>query len=168
MTTFFTSDTHFNHSNVIKHCNRPFETVEEMNRTLINNWNGKVKSTDTIYFIGDFAWNNVSKFKSRLNGNIIFISGNHDSNVDIQDLILLHNGKYWHCAHKPIDCYGEYNLCGHVHEKWKVKVKDGNIWINVGVDVWDYAPISWKEINKEISVIGANLKPIEQLSQKEV
>ena len=36
---FFTSDTHFKHANIIKFCERPFGSIEEMNEALIANWN---------------------------------------------------------------------------------------------------------------------------------
>ena len=44
---FFTSDTHFFHEGIIKFCNRPFESVEEMNETLIRNWNETVPKDGT-------------------------------------------------------------------------------------------------------------------------
>ena len=44
---YFTADTHFDHANIIRFCNRPFATVEEMNETLIANWNRKVHGNDT-------------------------------------------------------------------------------------------------------------------------
>ena len=51
---FFTSDTHFNHKAIISYCSRPFESVEEMNDRLIDNWNQVVKPSDTVYHLGDF------------------------------------------------------------------------------------------------------------------
>lgn len=36
--TFFTSDTHFNHANIIRFCNRPFKDVNQMNEVLIENY----------------------------------------------------------------------------------------------------------------------------------
>lgn len=50
---YFTADTHFGHENIIRFCNRPFPDLETMNETLIENWNQRVCSNDTIYIIGD-------------------------------------------------------------------------------------------------------------------
>ena len=56
MTVYFTADSHFGHANVIKHCNRPFTTLEEMNEALIANWNARVHKNDHVYIAGDLAW----------------------------------------------------------------------------------------------------------------
>jgi calcineurin-like phosphoesterase family protein len=87
---FFIADTHFGHSNIIKHCNRPWSTVEEHDETLIQNWNNTVKRGDLVYHLGDFAMikenpNGIPRMKlyrklrMRLNGKIIIAGlGNHD------------------------------------------------------------------------------------------
>ena len=49
---FFTSDTHFFHEGIIKFCNHPFESVEEMNETLIRNWNETVPEGGMHWLIG--------------------------------------------------------------------------------------------------------------------
>ena len=62
---FFTSDTHFNHTNILQYCNRPFKTVDQMNETIIPNWNKMVGPYDVIFHIGDFClggseeWNKI-------------------------------------------------------------------------------------------------------------
>ena len=52
---YFTSDHHFGHENIIKFCDRPFRSVEEMDQTLIERWNEKVKPEDEVYHLGDFS-----------------------------------------------------------------------------------------------------------------
>ena len=81
---YFTSDTHFFHKNIIEYCNRPFykDDSNEMDNTIVNNWNEKVSPIDTVYHLGDFAFTgNIDKIRSMiasLNGNIHLIMGNHD------------------------------------------------------------------------------------------
>ena len=79
---WFTSDLHFWHKNICKYCNRPFETMEEMNQTLINNWNSVVKEDDTVFVLGDMGFCGYDKLEplmSQLNGKKYLIQGNHDS-----------------------------------------------------------------------------------------
>ena len=53
---FFTSDLHLGHANIIRLCNRPFSNVEEMDETIINNWNSVVTDNDDVYILGDFSY----------------------------------------------------------------------------------------------------------------
>lgn len=82
MSIYFTSDNHFWHSNVIKYCDRPHKSIEEMNEDLINKWNSVVKPEDTVYVLGDFslAFRAVETFSYRLNGTRYLVPGNHDFN----------------------------------------------------------------------------------------
>ena len=78
---FFTSDTHFNHANILKFCDRPFKNVEEMNETIIVNWNKVIGKDDTVFHLGDFCLGGSAewtKILDRLNGKIHLIVGNHD------------------------------------------------------------------------------------------
>ena len=67
---FFTADTHFGHRNVIRFCDRPFETIEEMDETLIRNWNARVTGRDSVYILGDlfFRCEDPEAILSRLHG----------------------------------------------------------------------------------------------------
>lgn len=81
MSTFFTSDTHFGHGNIIKYSSRPFKDYEHMDWEIVNNWNKMVGDTDVVYHLGDLAlgpsdrWDEIMK---SLNGYKVFIVGNHD------------------------------------------------------------------------------------------
>ena len=81
MKNFFISDLHFWHTNILYFDQRPWDTVEEMNQALIDNWNSVVTDEDRVYMLGDFSWGRTGKAKKileQLNGRIIWIIGNHD------------------------------------------------------------------------------------------
>lgn len=87
-TNFFTADHHFGHVNkkgtgIIdkEYSNRPFSSIEEMDEALIEKWNAKIKKGDLVYYIGDFAFGDPTKYISRLNGYIYFIIGDHDKDL---------------------------------------------------------------------------------------
>ena len=77
----YIADTHFSHKNIIKFDNRPFDSIEEMNETLISKWNKVVRDNDTTYILGDFCWGKEPewiKILDSLNGSKVLIRGNHD------------------------------------------------------------------------------------------
>lgn len=80
MTYWFTSDEHYGHTNVIKYCNRPFSTTNEMDEYIINENNKLVKPGDVVVHGGDFTlFSNKSivytKYVARLKGDHIFLRG---------------------------------------------------------------------------------------------
>jgi len=135
---FFVSDTHANHANIIKFCNRPFNDVQEMNDEMVKRWNEKVPNDGIVFHLGDFAWGgyNVWKnFREQLNGEIYLIKGNHClknmtptakelfKDTKMQMRIEVEGRKIW-LNHFPLLCYSgtyrdtesiEYNLFGHTH-----------------------------------------------------
>jgi len=177
---FFTSDTHFSHANIMKYCNRPWSNVEDMNETLINNWNKVVNKDSIIFHLGDFAWgNNWMPILNQLNGRKILILGNHD--LKNKDSNALKNGFEYVCQqlyinvehrkvilnHCPLLCYGGtyrqdddkvYQLFGHVHSgPYSSNGLDVERLVNlfptqydVGVDNNDFTPISWYDVNEKI------------------
>ena len=78
---YFTSDTHFGHTNILKHCKRPFNNIDEMDASITDIINNTVKQNDTLYLLGDFAWrpNCYGFYRERLNvRQIHVVLGNHD------------------------------------------------------------------------------------------
>ena len=146
---FFTSDTHFGHSKIIDYCKRPFSSIEEHDKALIQNWNNVVGQDDTVFHLGDFAYGNsqfIANIIKQLNGNIILIKGNHDlrnmnptlynmfSDVVYQARILIDKQTVY-LNHFPFLCFdhGDINLYkdnysiqlfGHVHSGPLTSSKD--------------------------------------------
>lgn len=149
---WFSSDYHFEHANIIKYCNRPFDNVEEMHNTIVNRHNEVVKKTDLVICLGDISFNHSIEHLHRMNGVFVIVRGNHDDKhvkkISFSDLVLSYYKINLLCVHKPANIYGKFhlNICGHVHEKWKYR-KDINA-LNVGVDVWDFYPVSLNEVLK--------------------
>lgn len=160
------SDTHFYHANIIKHCNRPFKDVDEMNSCLIKNWNYRIDVGDEVFFLGDFSFNSVPLFKSeyilnQLNGKKFLIKGNHDEHKFANSLIWKNSCDIMEVktdklsfilSHYPQDSWhkqfrGSYHFHGHTHNNpnnfhyssFKMKRLD------VGVDNSNYHPISIQE-----------------------
>lgn len=155
MTNYYISDTHFNHTNIIKYANRPFTSADEMNRTMINNWNNVVSHDDTVFFLGDFGWGKTTEFFHALKGKKILIRGNHDKkseklpweskhdyyelNYNKQTLVLFHYPiNSWNKAF-----HGSYHFFGHVHG---LPQKLGENAFDVGVECMNYTPRTFNEI----------------------
>ena len=159
---YFTADTHFNHINIIKYCKRPFNTVEEMNEVLVNNWNKVIKSEDVIYHLGDFGFGILSELKpiyDKLNGHKRIILGSHDDESIM--LKLFGYAKYfegyrqikWHkelfvmCHYAmrkwPKSHYGSIHLFGHSHGKLENPEPNS---MDVGVDCNNFKPISIEQV----------------------
>ena len=173
---FFTSDTHFNHTNIIRFCDRPFGSTEEMNEKLIGNWNSVVGADDIVFHLGDFCLGGSAewtKVLDRLNGKIYLIIGNHDLKNMKQGFI----GRFEHVAmemrieigkqkiylnHYPFLCFeGGYKdvwqLFGHVHtRKNNTGIDAGRLQYlyptqyDVGVDNNDFMPVSFEQVKKII------------------
>lgn len=159
---YFISDLHIGDVNILTYEHRPFKNLKEMEDTIIANWNNKVLDNDTIYLLGDIG--DVS-ILSKLKGNIIIVTGNHDNIDEIKKMypnieINIHPimiGPLW-LSHEPIGYMPPeipyLNIHGHLHRfdyglvgrKWK----DGNRYFNVSVEKINYTPISKEEITKLI------------------
>jgi len=154
-----------------------YQRCREMNQTIIKNHNSIVKEGDVLYHIGDFSFNYTGKapyWEQFLNGRIVHILGNHDKNNGVKSYIthaiMKFGGLTFYVSHKPpeqrqvdtleshIVASCDYILCGHIHDLWKTKwievwnmgIKETRLAINVGLDVWDYKPISIHSILKLI------------------
>jgi calcineurin-like phosphoesterase family protein len=161
---FFTSDTHLNHTNIIKFCNRPFSNVEEMNEMIVKNWNAVVKPNDKIFHLGDFGFGRECEllFK-RLNGHKYILKGNHDkdSTYDwdwdgVKDVHLLKydDNLIWlsHYPHRswPHSFHGSWHLFGHVHGR----MEPYGLSMDVGVDVFDFTPVSYSVVKEKMSKLN--------------
>jgi calcineurin-like phosphoesterase family protein len=85
MQTWFTADTHFGHANIIKYCDRPFDSVGSMRAALIQRWNAAVAPEDRVLVLGDFALGRIGEtlgVLDELNGTKDLIVGNHDRPFD--------------------------------------------------------------------------------------
>lgn len=163
--TFLTSDTHFHHTNIITYSSRPFKTVEEMNEALIHRWNAVVAPDDVVYHLGDFSMGGVpsSLFRRRLHGRIHLLVGNHDqralkepalwesihdilhTKIEGQRVTLCHYAmRVWLKSH-----HGAWHLFGHSHHS--LPDDPESLSLDVGVDGWDYTPVSMAQIAERMS-----------------
>jgi calcineurin-like phosphoesterase family protein len=157
---FVTSDSHFGHAAMLRFKRedgvtlvRPdFTSVEEMNRTLIEQWNAVVRPQDHVYHLGDVAMSLAAarEFVPHLNGHKRLVLGNHDQpdaraymamgfkkifgSRLLDDVLLTHIPI--HPKSIPAYCLG--NIHGHIHER----AEFGPRYLNVSVEQTEYAPVS--------------------------
>ncbi len=166
---YFSSDQHLNHVASIRMCERPFDTIEEMNRTLIQNINARVTNRDTLYLMGDVAHKGTveeaNKLIAKMNGKKILIRGNHDRQYDeslfeeICDFKEIHveqGGQHYNLSlmHYPMmewpkSHHGGIHLHGHSHNKPEYNLEQkaqGIRRYDVGVDANWFYPVSLQDI----------------------
>jgi len=141
---WFTSDTHFNHENIVKYSNRPFTDLGEMTEVLVKNWNEVVEKGDTVYHLGDFALSYgkqsvdvIDKLLSRLNGQKHLIKGNHDRKQ------VLDNSR-WASVRDYHEIKVDLGML-HGHSHGNLADLGGKV-LDVGVDVWNYTPVSLERL----------------------
>lgn len=162
MTVFFTSDSHFGHAGAIGRFARPFAGVAAMDEAMIARWNERVGPDDTVWHLGDFALRHgperMAAILDALNGTKRLICGNNDgpatrrlpgwasvadyaelrAGEDRTMLVLCHYAfRTWNGQYK-----GAWNLHGHSHGQLKGTTRQ----VDVGVDVWDFRPVTFPEI----------------------
>jgi len=169
---FFTSDLHLGHANIIRHCNRPFATVDEMDEVLIDNWNAKVSKGDTVYILGDLMFRNkrpAEEYLSQLNGKKHLVVGNHDKawmkkvdlsrwfeSVEMMRFFSDGQRKITLCHYPmmswPFSNHDGWLIYGHIHENtdmdyWPL-IERSAYMLNAGVDINGFAPVSFEEMEE--------------------
>lgn len=170
---FLISDLHIGHRNILKYCQRPFSSVEEMNNALINNWNSIITNNDRVFMLGDFCLTGKDKIIEvgrALNGRKTLIMGNHESGSKntyyqagfeyISKYPILYNNQILF-SHEPIPNTKYFNIHGHIHNKdiTEIDYITGNyhLYFNVSAEKINYTPINLKDIpifNNNNNIIG--------------
>ena len=170
---FVTSDTHFCHDSPTIWKNRGFSSLEAMNEALVKRWNKIVKKTDTVYHLGDVIVSDNKKdyeYLKRLNGKIILMIGNHDTDARIKLMFSelgskISGGEYatrfkfnktpFYVSHFPtiaskIDGkqFSQHiiGLHGHIHNKTHWIDPQNPFMYDAGVDSHNFAPVSLDEV----------------------
>jgi calcineurin-like phosphoesterase family protein len=163
---WFWSDTHFNHEGILRYCSRtrPYISVAWMNHGMVQDWNARVRSRDTVYFLGDFAFppgvggSPIETLFAALHGQKHLLTGNHDEkNKAVLRLpwasqahirVVRDQGRKAVLCHYPLESWpsahhGALHFHGHSHGNLKRVVPHR---FDVGVDVYPSGPISFDEL----------------------
>jgi calcineurin-like phosphoesterase family protein len=179
---FFTSDTHFYHTNIIKYCDRPFKDSDEMNKVLVENWNRVVPKDGIVFHLGDVSLNGTNSLHDllfSLNGDIHLIKGNHERDAlrkgkirerwatvsDILEIFIpddevTYNNQHLVLCHYPMITWnashrGSWQLFGHVHGKLTGHHK---CQLDVGVDLHNFTPLSYQEVKDIVTLQNMKLQ----------
>ena len=161
---FFTSDQHFDHSNIIEYCHRPFRDVKKMNSFILHNWNKIIDKDDEVFCLGDMSFRTEYWFRF-LKGTITFINGNHGTyRFGVHDLKWEYNDFSFYLIHNPAEIAANWDgwvIHGHKHNNDIVnypffdrKTKR----FNVCVELTDYKPVA---IDDLVKIINSGLDRLE-------
>ena len=162
---YFTSDLHLGHTGIIHMRDRPFKDVDEMNWSILANYNAIVNKDDTVYILGDIAHHmrvsEANQWIAKMNGKKILLTGNHDKQYDpslfvmIKDFITVSlNGRYFALMHYPMLSWpkknsGSIHVHGHIHsdESYNRKNREeGILRYDAGVDANQFLPVSVQQV----------------------
>lgn len=170
---WFTSDTHFGHGAIIRHCSRPFNGAREMDEALIAGWNERVGRDDEVFHLGDFSCHGAKKSSEilgRFAGKKHLVYGNHDrqrvralpgwSSVQpyleiggrgfTPKIVLCHYAmRVWNRHH-----WGAWMLYGHSHGALPGDRQS----MDVGVDVHGYRPVSLDELAEKLKGLPERIR----------
>lgn len=156
MTVYFTSDTHFGDPRVLRIDRRPFTSVAQHDEALVTLWNEVVGPDDEVWHLGDFALGpsaeRISSLLRSLNGSKRLIIGNNDGQATLQAAgwesvqhyaEITVDGTPLVLCHYPFRTWngmgrGRVDLHGHSHGKLKPQTRQ----YDVGVDVWEFRPVT--------------------------
>lgn len=170
---FYTADLHLGERSVMELCRRPFATTEEMDETIIRNWNAAVGRRDTVYILGDVTdrlTETSPLYLDRLNGIKHLIIGNHDRKnlsvarfteqfASINEYLVIkdhqHKVVLFHYPIAEWEGYftGFYHIYGHIHN-------------SVGNPVNGYMPTLEKAYNAGVDLNGFTPQTLEQLKAR--
>lgn len=160
--TWFTSDFHLGHRNIIRYCNRPFHSTSEMDAAILDNRNSRVHRNDVLYFLGDFCMggrSQAARYRDRVVCcHIHLVEGNHDRALrhlansfssgnqlariwtGRQGIVLCHYAmRVWQHSSR-----GAWHLYGHSHGN--LKDDQASLSMDVGVDTHQFMPWHFDEI----------------------
>lgn len=165
---FLCSDHHFSQASILTFLNddgsrvRDFDSVEEMDETMVENHNRVVSAKDKVYFLGDVAFNKKNlSIVDRLNGEKILIKGNHDQEKlseyqkYFKDVRGSHQLSGLLFTHIPIhmDSLSRWtaNVHGHLHSRQvMLNNRPDPRYFNVSMEQINYTPISLEEAKQQI------------------
>lgn len=159
----FISDCHFGHGSMLEQCARPYDTVADMDRSMIRDWNSVVGDRDVVWFLGDFAdWklssDRVRWIFTQLKGIKRLLPGNHDSDdvlglpwdEVLRDVVHAHHrasDTTVILAHYPLrEWPGFFNAAIHFHGHCHDNLPSSNRSWDVGVDHQGNTPLTFDEI----------------------
>lgn len=168
---FFTSDTHFHHTNILEFCKRPWSNIKTHDLALIQNWNKVVPEDGIVIHAGDLCMtastDYIRELVKQLNGTIHLVMGNHDyrNRMDrniirnifenrVYDILEFSVQDYYNfiICHYPLLYWhrGFHHLHGHIHSGLNSTasevVPEHFMRYDIGVDNNNYTPISLEEL----------------------